>query len=199
MSRTLSALMLLCLGLVLAACSGEQSHKLQSPDGRIAVTLELNDRDQLLYSIQRDGSVVLQPSQMGLVLADRDLSRDLRNLSAGATSQVRGDYAMVQGKQRVIDYRANEQVYRVENADGETLQVTLRIFDNGVAFRYRVAGDTPGEYEVQEETISLARRSGDTAREFVRSEVETGGAIAVEMQGHGGFIMKFPAAGLAKN
>jgi len=40
---------------------------------------------------------------------------------------------------------------------------------------------------------------GDTPREFVRSEVETGSVVAVEMQGRGGFVMKFPAADLAQN
>ncbi|MGL6159033.1 glycoside hydrolase family 97 catalytic domain-containing protein [Microbulbifer sp.] len=176
MKRILFRLFSPWLVLGLAACSGEQQYALQSPDGRIAVAMELNDRGQLHYSITRDRAGVLQPSQMGLVLNDRDLGSELRNLSAGPVNQVRDGYTMVQGKQRVIEYRANEQMYRVENTDGEILQIVLRVFDGGVAFRYRVPGDTQSEYELKEELTSFAFASDSRAWLQPMAEAQTGWA-----------------------
>lgn len=148
--------LLLCAVLLLAGCAGAQDHTLQSPDGRISVVLELDGQGQLLYSISRDGAVVLRPSRMGLVLADRDLGRDLRTLQADAATTVEDAYTLAHGKQKEIAYRARERVYRATNPDGQVLQLTLRASDDGVAFRYRVDGSAPDGYRFEEELTSFA-------------------------------------------
>src|SRR5690606_35270767 len=129
--------LLLCAVLLLAGCAGAQDHALQSPDGRISVVLELDGQGQLRYSISRDGAVVLRPSRMGLVLADRDLGRDLRTLQADAATSVEDAYTLAHGKQKEIAYRARDRVYRAETPEGQVLPPTLRVSGDGYHLHFR--------------------------------------------------------------
>ncbi|WP_374012067.1 glycoside hydrolase family 97 catalytic domain-containing protein [Pseudoxanthomonas koreensis] len=163
MIRKSTLLWLLCALLPLSACSQDQDYTLHSPDGRIAVALDLDGQGRLHYAVTRDGAVVLERSRLGLVLDDRDLAHGLRTLRADAPSLVEGAYTMVQGKQKDITYRARERRYRAENADGQVLELTLRASDDGIAFRYRVEGDAQAGYRVKDELTSFAFAGGSRA------------------------------------
>lgn len=146
-------LLLAILSLCLTACGGGEEYKLRSADGRTVVTLSLNAERQLRYRISRDGKPVLEPSRLGLELEDRDLGSDLYGLTASVATQVAEDYTLRQGKQRKIAYRTNQRIFQVENADGQKLEIVLRVSPDGVAFRYRVPGDR--RYKVREELTSF--------------------------------------------
>lgn len=148
-------LLLAILSLCLTACGAGQSYKLRSADGRIVVTLGLSD-GELYYRVSRDRTVVLEESSMGLQLEDRDLSSGLRKLTASTATQIAEDYVLRQGKQREIAYRSNQRVFQVENADGQMLEIVLRVSADGVAFRYRVPGEAGQVQTVVEETTSFA-------------------------------------------
>ena len=129
------------------------AHALSSPDGQLQGAVQVNAQQQLVYTVQRAGEPVLQPSRLGLVLAHGDFAH---GLALAATSPVRlhrERYTLV-GKKRQVEVRANEQQLTVANAAGQRMTVTLRAANDGVALRYTVGG--PGRKTFQQELTSFA-------------------------------------------
>jgi hypothetical protein len=112
---------------------------LKSPDGQLEVDLELDAQQRLHYRVQRAGQPVLLPSRLGLQLEGADLASSLRAVSRTAPRLHRERYELGHGKRRAVDYRANEQTYVYANPQGQRLELQLRVSNDGLAFRYRVA------------------------------------------------------------
>jgi alpha-glucosidase len=111
---------------------------LTSPDRHISVDVRITPAQTLEYTITRDGKPVLLPSPLGLRLDTADLSANLKLARTSPVKPVSEDYELATAKKRHISYRANEQVYTVRNAKGQTMDVAFRVSNDGVAFRYVV-------------------------------------------------------------
>ena len=127
-----------CSGL-LAVLPGLAQAALSSPDQRLTVQVRVTPDQQLVYSVQREGQAVLLDSRLGLQLEGADLASGLRLHSSSAIKPQRERYTLAVGKRSRIEYRANEQVYRVANGAGQQMQIVFRVSNDGVAFRYVVA------------------------------------------------------------
>ena len=72
---------LLAMALVLAVpgvALAEQVAQVKSPDGRIAVQLDLNGEGRLAYRVLRDGKPVIRDSRLGFIFRNgRQLLRNL--------------------------------------------------------------------------------------------------------------------------
>lgn len=112
---------------------------LESPNKQLDVSVLVNPDKTLSYSVKRHGQQVLLPSPLGLNLAGVDFSHGLALVNSSPVKLVTDQYSMAVGKRRDIAYRANEQVYSLVNAAGNKMDVTFRVSDDGVAFRYAVA------------------------------------------------------------
>jgi alpha-glucosidase len=112
---------------------------LHSPDRKLEVTVTVTPDQTLTYSVKRNGQAVLLPAPLGLTLAGADLSRQLKLAGTSPVREVSERYTMAVGKRGAIHYRANEQVWSVVNAAGQKMDVTFRVSDDGVAFRYAVS------------------------------------------------------------
>ncbi len=112
---------------------------LHSPNRQLEVTVEVRPDKTLSYSVKRNGQPVLLPSPLGLTLAGADFARRLELAGTSPVREVSDRYTMAVGKRSNIHYRANEQVWSVVNAAGQKMDVTFRVSDDGIAFRYTVA------------------------------------------------------------
>ncbi|MDR7298912.1 hypothetical protein J2X16_004280 [Pelomonas aquatica] len=130
------------------------AHALSSPDGQLQVDVSVNDRQQLVYSVQRAGQPVLLASRLGLVLEQGDLANGLKLVSTSPVKAHREQYTLAAGKKSRVDYRANEQTFAVANAAGQRLLLTVRASDDGMAFRYAVPG--AGRKQFKDELTSFA-------------------------------------------
>ncbi len=130
------------------------AYALESPDRSITVKVALNAHQALTYSVYRNKVPVVLASNLGLQLADADLSAKLVLDKTSAVKPVTEQYEMAVGKQRKISYRANEQVFAVRNAAGQKMDVVFRVSNDGVAFRYVVTG--PGRKQFVNEATSFA-------------------------------------------
>lgn len=111
----------------------------RSPDGSVAVQFSL-EQGRPRYSIWLDGRQVLTPSPLGLVLSNGDLEQGLAWVGASETEPVSDDYTLMHGKQSRVQYRANRRVVRLQNSQGQPLEVILQVSNDGLAFRYRLPG-----------------------------------------------------------
>ncbi|MEJ7808271.1 MAG: glycoside hydrolase family 97 N-terminal domain-containing protein, partial [Telluria sp.] len=120
--------------------SAFSAHALESPDHRISVKVSLDAQQALTYSVSRSSAPVILPSRLGLRLAGADLAGKLALSSTSPVKAISEDYEMEVGKRRHISYRANEQVFSVQDAAGRKMDVVFRVSNDGVAFRYIVKG-----------------------------------------------------------
>ena len=120
------------------AASAFAAPTLSSPDRHIKVEVSVTPQQTLIWSVTRDGKPVLLASSLGLELEGADLAHGLRLASVSPARAVSQRYTMAIGKKRDISYAANEQIYTVQNAAQQKMDVVFRVSNDGVAFRYVV-------------------------------------------------------------
>jgi len=136
-----------------------------SPSGEIRVTVWLGRggiqaAKGLYYRVESGLSsprpVVIQDSPLGVKLQGVDLVNGLRFDSAQPPTVVEDNYTMPHGKRRACGNRGNQMTLTFRNSDGVRLELQMRAYDNGVAFRYRVSGDAPGTQTLEAEATGFA-------------------------------------------
>lgn len=123
------------------AASGPSSAGVQtvaSPDGKIQVTVTM--RAPLTYRVTLDGKPLLDDSRLGLKLRDvGELGRDAELVKA-ERADADTHWTNPLGKRRDVrdHHRELALTFREKSAGGAQFQVIVRVFDDGVGFRYQL-------------------------------------------------------------
>jgi hypothetical protein len=136
----MTAFRLTALLVVGTLCAQAHAAPLTSPDRHIAVDVNVSPTGALTYAVTRDGNPVILPSSLGIAVQGADLTQGLTLAASSPVKPIEDRYELATAKKRHITYRANEQTHTVRNAQGQAMDVTFRVSNDGVAFRYRVAG-----------------------------------------------------------
>lgn len=135
MRLTAFALTLACLALPATQAAAET---VSSPDGRITVTLDADGEGVPFYSVSRDGKPLIGKSNLGFNFTDADPMR--RNFAVTSVSTDSADTQWEQpwGERRFVTDRHNELAITFAEKDDTPRQLTvrLRVFNDGVGFRY---------------------------------------------------------------
>lgn len=62
------------------------------------------------------------------------------------------DYRMITGKRTHCVNEASERIYSFENEEGQLLNVTFRVYDDGIAFKYGINAASDTEHIINEYT-----------------------------------------------
>jgi hypothetical protein len=119
-----------------AALSQPVAQTLASPDGKLAVTVAQSKDGAVTYRIARAGKPVLRESALGLSFEGVDFTKKLAQQDVSAERRIEEQYELVSGKRRNVTYAANERTWRYLNGDRQALEITFRVSNDGVAFRY---------------------------------------------------------------
>lgn len=138
---------------------------LRSPNERLHVIFELNAAGEPGYSVKLDEKPVLQSSRLGLVRDDADFTKGLKLLACGKIERVQDQYQILTAKRRVNTYSANRQVFHLETAGGQPMDVIFQVSDDGFAFRYFFPedGKSSGVRKISEERSSFHLLPGTKA------------------------------------
>ena len=142
--------------VMLVGCSsvneeyGRESVK--SPDGRTVVTLEVNGEGEALYSVTFAGEQIVAPSQLGIETSCGEFDEGLEIVDI-ERSTFREVWEPVWGQFAEIENYYNEMVVTLKNGNGECVDVTFRLFDDGVALRYTLGGE--GACDIYDETTEF--------------------------------------------
>ncbi|GJM62887.1 glycoside hydrolase family 97 protein [Persicobacter diffluens] len=125
------------LAVMLAtACTSPQSFVLKSPDGAQQISLKLDENGKPFYSVSSSDFEILQPSAMGFELKNTTLSEGFKVLGS-ETSTHQEEWKTIWGQRETVANHYNEMVVHLEQkASGIKMDIELRAFDDGVAFRY---------------------------------------------------------------
>jgi len=129
------------MAALLATAAFAKSEIALSPDGRTAIHIE---SDASRFSISRGGDIVIESSSLGLEL---DGAPDLASLALERREDVAVDrtIALVASKAATArdHYRGTTFTFREMRPAARRLFIDVRVYNDGVAFRYRMNDPAP--------------------------------------------------------
>lgn len=144
------------LFIMAMACSQMWAQKtsVYGPDSLLKVDVTI-DGGRPSYSVTYNGKVFLEPSPLGFVADVGDFSRDM-TLSGSKTRSINENYTLDRIKKSAVTYTANELKVSLANKENKTVNVTFRVSNNDIAFRYEMPryGET-GSIVINNETTGF--------------------------------------------
>ena len=115
----------------------EHHREIKSPDGRTVCKVELKS-GRLVYSIKRDGKVVLRDSRVGFLIKNEEPLDDNLMIVRMHERSLDETWERAWGEERYVRNNYNEVALYLSEISGEKrlFTVRFRVFDDGVAFRY---------------------------------------------------------------
>ena len=140
----------LTLAVVLSAyvASAQKQYEVVSPDGSLKADVEITD-GKIIYSVIKNGSVVLSPSEVAMTLADGSVyDGSVKLRKSGKTSVDSVVESPFYKKSHVKDN------YNQLALNFKTFDLVFRAYDAGVAYRFVSKSKTP--FKVVSETAQFA-------------------------------------------
>ncbi len=149
MKTTTPILCLAILCLLANACAHQQNNwQVKSPDGKLALSVALDqtqgesqENTSLYYTVYFEGKVILPRSPLGLRRGSSagDFTANLSYVEQ-KQGEVNEEYAMPVGKKSMHINHANELVLTLINGQQNRMELHMRAYDEGVAYRYHISG-----------------------------------------------------------
>jgi len=137
-----------------------QDNSVSSPDGKIVAKVFLDDQNNAKFDILLNDIEVLKGCGLGLVREDMDFSDNLAIVSISDIEKVSDSYALLHGKKKDANYKANKRVYHLQNKNEAKLDLIFQVSDDGVAFRYYFPDESENIMTILEEKTSYIFKPG---------------------------------------
>ena len=108
--------------------------KFESPNHQLSA--EVNGQSVTLYDKSKQ---MVTRIHLGLITDQGNLDSCLMLKQSTAVKTVKADYTMITGKRSHCTNRANEKTFTYGNADNMPLEAIVRLYNDGVAVRYRIS------------------------------------------------------------
>ena len=92
---------------------------------------------------------------LGLSRSDQDFAKELKFLKAGKPLLIKEQYTAIHGKKSVCANSANEVVVSFENPSKAKLNIIIRAYNDGIAFRYEFP-EKAGSFTMKDELTSFS-------------------------------------------
>ncbi len=125
--------------LVLASCNQEYKTISISRDSLQVALFQLAN-EQLAYTVKKEGKVVLDTSLLGVVVNERTLGTK-SIIGKETKSKVEFNFPLL-GSKNKAEYKADKSSFEITEVDGFTWNLEFQISDEGVAYRYKVPGQS---------------------------------------------------------
>lgn len=113
-----------------------QSVSVNGPDGKLQLTVSYPSANgEVSYAVTYNGKQMLESSPLGMETNVGDFYRGLQ-LKEHKVTALDTVYEQSRIKASHIHYRANELLCSFVNGEGKNVQITFRVSNNDVAFRY---------------------------------------------------------------
>lgn len=125
-----------CLLLTAVMPLAAQDVVVKGPDGKLQVTIACPaEGGEASYAVAYNGKQMLEPSPLGLETNVGDFAKSMK-LTGHKERVIDTVYTQSRIKASKIHYNANELVCSFANAVGQKMDVTFRVSNNDIAFRY---------------------------------------------------------------
>jgi alpha-glucosidase len=164
MKFTVTLILCFALGSSLVCA---QKLTVQSPNQKISVALFSKQTSDVgewyikaSYNNNGKASEAIPRIDLGLSRSDQDFSKDLKFLKAGKQLLINEEYSALHGKKSFCRNSANEITVSFENPSKAKLNIIIRAYNDGIAFRYEFP-EKQGTFVMKDEltTYSLPRET----------------------------------------
>ena len=165
----MKTILLITAMAALALSAAAQSWSVTSPNGLVKLTVQLANREAragypdgpaLYYRVEQGAEgnreIVINDSPLGLALQRQQFVTALRFDSAQPVRFIEEAYATTHGKRRQCLNSAKHLTLAFRNSAEQPLELDLRAYDDGVAFRYRLPGSDSKIQTLEAELTSFA-------------------------------------------
>ncbi len=146
--------------LLVSIVAVSQKVTIESPNGKIRIALyNRNNIDSgdwfLKVSYLENGRnfEAIPQINLGLLRNDQDFSKDLKFTRAGKPVLITEKYNSLHGKRLLCSNSANETLVSFENPGKAKMNLIIRAYNDGVAFRYEFP-ENEGSYIIEDELTS---------------------------------------------
>lgn len=166
------SMMRMSFGILLGTVSmaiAQNAWEVSSPQGNLTMAVNLADRDgtadypagvrlyySLLCKVGDKPVAVLNDSPLGIVRDDQAFLDGLTFVSASKIQKIEQNYTLPHGKRSRYSNACNEQTIVLQNARSAKVELIIRVFDNGAAFRYRFPETDSVVHKVTQEATGYA-------------------------------------------
>ncbi len=152
MTRLLSASAIILMFLpFLPAFAADEAARLASPDGQIAALVHANADGQLTMAVRQGDDVIIAPSTIGLTLDGVDLGQ-ASAVGTPTSREVNERYSCRGVMSEAVNHHIAYDVPVTSKGTGTSWTLQVRVFNDGVAYRYHVPGT--GERRVSGESTA---------------------------------------------
>lgn len=144
------------LAFVVTGCSSSLvSNTVKSPDGKLEFTIYKSEKGEPVYAFKANNKQLINNSSLGIKFKNNNVLT-ITECSIEETNerQVRDIWKPVWGKRAIVNDHFNEKTFTISSTavDGlEKLLVVVRVYNDGVAFRYEIpTGNSKLEREPME-------------------------------------------------
>lgn len=106
---------------------------------------------------------VLPASPLGILREDQQFVSDLKLIGETKPVAVHDKYEMLTGKRKLCENFGTEKTFNYQNASKQPLDITFRVYNNGVAFRYKFPNTSGRGLSITDEATGYVIPTG-TAR-----------------------------------
>jgi len=160
----------MAIGLVVGCQSEKEKESdwtVESPDGQVKLEIRLQPAGKLQYKVLMGGDgqavEVVETSPLGIVRQDQAFDSTLSFVSAESPRKIDETYRLSVGKQLENRNQANERTLSFKNPSGALLNLVIRAYNDGVAFRYVFPEKDNKTYTVTRELTGFQLPQGGNA------------------------------------
>lgn len=102
----------------------------------IKVVFKLDKQKTATYKVYYKNALVLNTSELGIIREDGNFYKGLKLIEITSPKLITDSYEMFQGKQRKINYVANQYTIRLKNKENQLMEIEFQLSNDGIGFRY---------------------------------------------------------------
>ncbi len=144
------------LATLALSCATLSAQSLRSPDGKLSLRLNRSQGGTYSYQLSRNGKPILQNGKLGLITrSGQNLSSELSPAAPASYRSIDSTYTMPWGENKLHRDRFREMTLPLRTSDGSKLSLICRLYNEGMALRYRYEGARPDSVMIMDELTSF--------------------------------------------
>lgn len=135
-----------------------QKASVLSPNNKVGIALYCNQNGdvgswylQISFINNTQISIVTPRIDLGLLRNDKNFASELKFLTASKPSLIKEQYKALHGKRSLCQNTANEITLTFENETKTRMNIIVRAYNDGVAFRYAFPDKDEGSFVIKDE------------------------------------------------
>ncbi|GGF05687.1 glycoside hydrolase family 97 protein [Flavobacterium limi] len=109
---------------------------------------------RILYKNKLGYIEVMPNSPLGISRDDQQFTDNLKLVNESKAKQANQKYEMICGKQKVCNNLGTEKMFKYVNSNNQPLNITFRVYNDGVAFRYEFTNKSNSLVNITDENTT---------------------------------------------